>query len=142
MENRFFEFIGKNYNKLKNECRVKIRRIGLAFNEDVFSDTIIKCNDKLKGNDKIDGKDMVSYFWIAFKKNTLREIGYLRNNTTDEIPDIYDEDGCDEFIDLYDEIATYIIDNFGEELFQLFSLHSNGVLYKELYKMTTITDLK
>ena len=85
---------------------------------------------------------MLYYFWMAFKNNTLREIGYIRNNTTDQIPEDIIDEYDDEKIDLFDVVTKLIIDEFGEEIYQLFSLHANGMTYEELYKITKKENLK
>lgn len=140
MKEEFLSYIANNFKTIKTKFELQIRRVGLSFDEDIFSDTILKCNEKLK-NSNINDKEMLYYFWMAFKNNTLREIGYLRNNTTDQIPeDIIDEN--EENVDLFDVVSKLIIDEFGEEIYQLFSLHANGMTYDEIYKMTKKENLK
>lgn len=132
--------ISENFQKIKEKFKISIKRIGLSFDDDIFSDTIIKCNNKLSSM-SLTKQEMISYFWIAFKTNTLRDIGYLRNKTTDEIPEeIYDEEYIDDT--LFDDVSKEIINTFGEELYQLFSLHANGMDYEQLKKISDRDDLK
>ena len=135
MKQKFLTYVANNFKTIKNKFELQIKRVGLSFDEDIFSDTILKCNEKLKESN-INDKEMLYYFWMAFKNNTLREIGYIRNNTTDQIPEDIIDEYDDEKIDLFDVVTKLIIDEFGEEIYQLFSLHANGMTYEELYKIT------
>lgn len=142
MGNKFMEYISDDFQKIKSSFEVGITRSGLAFDEDIFSDTIIKCNNKLD-KENLTKNQMIYYFWMAFKNNTLRELGYLRNNTTDEIPeDIIDDEPYEKENDKFEKVSQLIIDKFGEELYQLFSLHANGTTYEDLYKITKQENLK
>lgn len=141
MKQEFLTYVANNFKTIKNKFELQIKRVGLSFDEDIFSDTILKCNEKLKESN-INDKEMLYYFWMAFKNNTLREIGYLRNNTTGQIPEDIIDDDDDEKIDLFDVVTKLIIDEFGEEIYQLFSLHANGMTYEELYKITKQENLK
>lgn len=140
MKTQFLVYIANNFNDVKHKFEVGIERVGLAFDEDIFSDTLIKCNEKLKETN-INNNEMIYYFWMAFKNNTLREVGYLRNHTTDEIPeDIIDEEYNEK--NTFEQVTKLIINEFGEEIYQLFSLHANGMTYEELYKITNLENLK
>lgn len=140
-DNSFMESISNHFNSIKEDFRCKITRIGLSFNEDIFSDTIIKCNNNLKDR-KCNQNDMISYFWQAFKNNTLRELYYSRNKLTDELSiDIKDDIQENNLID-FDRVSKMIIDEFGCDLYQLFVLHANGTSYEELDKLTDIHNLK
>ena len=141
MKQTFLTYVANNFKTIKNKFELQIKRVGLSFDEDIFSDTILKCNEKLKESN-INDKEMLYYFWMAFKNNTLREIGYIRNNTTDQIPEDIIDEYDDEKIDLFDVVTKLIIDEFGEEIYQLFSLHANGMTYEELYKITKKENLK
>ena len=141
MKQKFLTYVANNFKTIKNKFELQIKRVGLSFDEDIFSDTILKCNEKLNESN-INDKEMLYYFWMAFKNNTLREIGYIRNNTTDQIPEDIIDEYDDEKIDLFDVVTKLIIDEFGEEIYQLFSLHANGMTYEELYKITKKENLK
>lgn len=139
--NSFMESISKQFNSIKEDFRCKIKRIGLSFDEDIFSDTIIKCNNNLR-NRSYTQKDMISYFWQAFKNNTLRELYYSRNKLKEELTiDIKDDINNIEQID-FDKVSQMIIDEYGCELYQLFALHANGTSYEELSKLTDISNIK
>lgn len=139
-KDRFLEYIGNNFDKVKNKFEEYITNMGHTFDEDVFSETLLKCDTKMKDKE-ITGSEMQSYFFMAFKNNTLREKKYARNNTTDKIPEnLLEEEPYDE--EVINDITRLIIENFGTELYGLFLLHANGKKYKELEEMTTLKNLK
>lgn len=140
-ENRFMFYISKNFQEIKENFKRQITALGFLFDEDVFSDTIIKCNDKINKNfPNIMDEEMINYFWQAFKINTMRELKYLRNKTTDEFPLLYEEEEVTN--DKFDAVSDLIIKQFGKNIYKLFLLHANGTPYSELVKMTNINNLK
>lgn len=139
-DNYFMKYISSNFIKIKNDFKLKIKRVGLSFNEDIFSDTILKCNERLSKT-KPEKIEMIAYFWTAFKMNTLRELSYVRNNTIDTIPEISSEE-FDTTNEKFNAVSELIINKFGDEIYELFVLHSNGIKYEDLEKMTNIKHIK
>lgn len=133
MDDEYMNKIGEKFNALKKCFSSKINKLGFPFNEDVFVDTIISCGEQpvIK---QLSDKEILGYLWVAFKNNTVRELNYSRNKTTNVIPDIIDDD-CDN--ELFLKISNIIIDEFGEDLYNLFILHANGLKYS---KIETLTD--
>lgn len=137
--NIFMETISPYFDEIKTVFPERISKMGLTFDDDVFSFTIEQCNKKIK--EKLSKEDIIKYFWIAFRNNTFRELKYVRNKTTDEIiEDIVQEDYNIDYE--FNEVSKLIINKFGGKLYQLFALHANGKPYKELQKLTTISNLK
>lgn len=138
----FLNFIGANFRKLSNVFKKRMEKNNLPFDEDLFSDTILKCNEKLKDKNLSDD-EIMGYFWMAFKTNTIREFKYLRNNTINKIPDVSDDDNEDDYVtEKFNRVTKLIIDKFGEELYRLFMLHVNGLSYDKLMRETKIHNLK
>lgn len=157
----FIGYINDNYNALKykyiNFCREK----GYEWDEDIFSDTILKCweaiNKKGKLNDTTP-QGIENYFFISFKLNLKREGQYARNQkrdrniTSDSINDVYENWYNDNNISAMDKIKsdlfkdfsvlylmTIVEDNFDQEHFYLFKLKTLGNLtYKQLADKTKI----
>lgn len=157
----FIGYINDHYNALKykyiNFCREK----GYDWNEDIFSDTILKCweaiNKKGKLNDTTP-QGIENYFFISFKLNLKREGQYARNQkrdrniTSDSINDVYENWYNDNNISAMDKIKsdlfkdfsvlylmTIVEDNFDQEHFYLFKLKTLGNLtYKQLAEKTKI----
>lgn len=86
---------------------------------------------------------MIFYFWTAFKNNTLRDLKYSRNKLRSDFPeDIVDEIDFETITEDFEKISKMIILEFGEELFEYFVLHTNGMSYEKLYKLSNIDNLK
>lgn len=141
--NELKDKITERFNKVKNRFRFLCLKKGIDFNEDVFSDTVLKTYEKLdeKGIDNID--DATSYLWSAFKLNTFRNMKYYHNRKHKkemlENDDIID---CEELYDsdldsMYELIINDIIERYGNEWITLFRLHiEKGYMYKDLSELS------
>lgn len=142
-KNTLLEKVAENFKTIRDGFRKRISKCGLKFDEDVFSDTLIKCDERLADREYIGDKEMMAYFWTAFKTNTLRELKYARNNVTDEIPDIPDEGSdYDDVDEMFVSVSRLIRDKFGDEMYRLFTLHANGKSYEELEAESGHDDLR
>ncbi len=157
-EELFLSYIGENYEILKkryiNFCKDK----NYDWNEDIFSDTIIKCHDAIekKGNLKDNTpQGMENYFFQAFKINLKREKQYSRVakrdlNVTDTLEELYEDYYNEVNItakekvknDLFKDFSTLYImmvveHNFPQEHFHLFQLKTLcNLTYKQLAERT------
>lgn len=137
--NTFINVIGKHFNEIKTKFMKQIQSLGFTFDNDVFSDTMIKCNDKYTKKNATD-EEMINYFWGAFKMNTLREFNYSRNKYREDISAVTENDDIEDvtdniyYEDDYEKVSNMIIDEFGLDLYKLFCLHANGMKYKDLVK--------
>lgn len=138
---KLLSYISKIFSSIKEKFNINITKQGLVFNEDIFADTLLKCDEKLSNIENITDEEMIHYFWVAFKNNTLRDLKYLRNATTDKIPDVEDEEYTEDN-DLFNNISRDIITKYGRDLYNLFLLHANGMTYEELYNISNIENLK
>ena len=79
----FITCVGDNYDTIKEEFKNKSKKYGLRFNEDIYSDTMLKCYEAIQ---KDEGKeiDVIAYFWTSFKYNTINEGKKWINHTVDE----------------------------------------------------------
>lgn len=140
-KNRFMFFLSKNFQEIKENFKRQITALGFVFDDDVFSETIIKCNEKIDEKyQNLNDDEMINYFWQAFRINTMRELKYLRNNTTDTFPVLYENEETS--YEKFENVSEMIISRFGEDLYNLFMLHANGMSYKELGKISDIKNLK
>jgi hypothetical protein len=157
----FLLYINNNYNHLKykyiNFCREK----GYQWDEDIFSDTILKCYEAINKKGKLEDttdQGIQNYFFISFKLNLKREGQYSRNAKrdrnidSDSINELYEDyynknnsssaqkvykDLFKDFSVLY--IMTVVEDNFDQEHFYLFKLKTLGdMTYKQLQDKTKI----
>lgn len=165
-QNIFMKYINDNYQLLKNKYRKFCSEKHYDWDEDVFSDTILKCHDAIKRKGKLEDKTaqgIENYFFRSFKQNIQREKQYCRvskrdlNITSDNINNIY-EDWYNKFndssinkikSDLYKDFSVLYImhkveEEFDGEHFYLFKLKSlmPDMTYKKLQAKTHCTSCR
>lgn len=124
------------------------------WNEDVFSETIVRCYNAIQKKGGLDDKSekgVENYFFQAFAINIKREAQYARNSKRDNTNDLFGEYEThseqhdltlEEKIkqDCFKDFATIYLmkraeENFDDESFHLFNHKTLGNLtYKELQK--------
>lgn len=157
----FINFINQNYVDLKNKYWKFCQENFYDWDEDVYSDTIIRCYDIIERNGLKDKSPygIESYFFKAFVNNIRNERNYSRikkrdfNITSDNINDIYEawynktqdsskvklvNDLFKDFAILY--IMTRVEANFDAEHFYLYRLKSlvPDMTFKRLAETTKI----
>jgi len=165
-QNTFIKYINDNYQLLKNKYRKFCSEKHYDWDEDVFSDTILKCHDAIKRKGKLEdttAQGIENYFFRSFKQNIQREKQYCRvskrdlNITSDNINNIY-EDWYNKFndssinkikSDLYKDFSVLYImhkveEEFDGEHFYLFKLKSlmPDMTYKKLQAKTHCTSCR
>lgn len=157
----FLNYINDNYVRLKRKYHKYCTENGYTFDEDIFSDTILRCYDIIVRNGIKDKSPhgIESYFFIAFRNNIRNERNYSRvkkrdfNINSDNIHTIYEEyynenndDAVEKIVsDLYKDFCTLYImmqveNNFPQEHFYLFRVKTltKGMTFKKLQEMTNI----
>ena len=160
-QDKFMHYINDHYNHLKYKYINFCKEHNYVFDEDIFSDTILKCYEAIDKKGKLEDttdQGIQNYFFISFKMNLKREGQYARNMKrdrnidSDSINDLYESwyndnnvsamekiksDLFKDFSVLY--IMTVVEDNFDTEHFYLFKLKTLGNLtYKQLQDKTKI----
>lgn len=148
----FFEHIGNILPTLKMKMRKFCQLTEQKWDEDVFSDTILKCAETIDKQRKLNDNSeqgIENYFFQSFQRNIKREKQYSRNSKRDNTSDIFqtyedfqnkNELSQDEKIrqDLYKDFSVIYImtkaeKNCDKESFHLFNLKTLGdYTYKEL----------
>lgn len=146
-QEEYIGIIGANYERLKDKFKRFCKNQHYQWNEDVFSDTILKTYELIgkKGLNDLSPDGIENYLFMAFKQNTKREKVYYRNRQKAEIEDLnvaYDDyynqhnepannkilrDLKEDFSVLY--VIRKVEQNFDEE-------HSYCFKMKYLYKLT------
>lgn len=131
MIEREYETISKNYFKT-----VANRKLSKEDNEDIFHDTIIKCDKLLEGKD-INEDEMKLYLYKSLKTNGYREAEYYRNKEklNCEIPE-YNEPPAQEAQYDLKQIQTYICDKYGPYMLDIINKRMEGYTIKELEEST------
>lgn len=160
-ETLFLNYINSHYNELKRKYFKFCQEKQYDWDEDIFSDTILKCYDCIVKKGGLKDKSahgIESYFFIAFRNNIMNEQRYSRNKkrdrniNSDSINDLYEvwynannndarvkivNDLFKDFSILY--IMTQVEDNFDEEHFYLFRLKTLcNLTFKRLSEITQI----
>lgn len=144
----YLNYINDHYNELKfkyyNFCKLQ----HYDWDEDVFSDTILKCYESIEKKGKLNDTTpygMESYTFLAFKNNIRNEQRYCRNKnrdkniSSDNINDLYEE-----WYNQNNDTATKKIE---KDLFQDFSVFYIMLKVEErfdpeyvyLFKVKTLT---
>lgn len=157
----FLQHINDNYNLLKNKFKKFCIEKNLQWDEDIYSDTIVKCHDTIDRNGKMadnSPQGIENYLFMSFRTNLRREKLYARvaardsNLTTEEVNMLYEDyfnDHNDSPTvklknDLYIDFATLYIchvvdENFDAKHSYLFRLkYLCNLTYKELAERTKI----
>jgi len=165
-QDRFIKYINDNYQLLKNKYRRFCLEKQYDWDEDVFSDTILKCYDAIKRKGKLEdtsNQGIENYFFRSFKQNIQREKQYCRvskrdlNVKSDDINMVYEnwynehKDSAINKIrtDLYKDFAVLYVmhraeQEFDSEHFYLFKLKSlmPDMTYKKLQAKTHCTSCR
>ncbi len=160
-ETIFLNYINNHYNELKNKYWKFCQEKQYDWDEDIYSDTILKCYDCIQKKGELKDKTsygIESYFFKAFKNNIMNEQRYSRNKkrdkniNSDTINDLYELWYNDNFNDarvkivndLYKDFSVLYImmqveDNFDSEHFYLFKIKALcNLTFKQLAERTDI----
>lgn len=158
---RFLQFVNDNYEDFKKKWRKYLYDRQIDFDDDVFSDTILKVYDYIKKHGINDTTDsgMANYWFRAFNINIKREKQYSRNINRDSNIDAYEAldketNGDDELKikirrQVFDDwsvvyILRLVEDNFDNISFHCFRLYYilDKMTYQRLREITKVKDSK
>ena len=87
MEKRAREFLELSatlYNENKKKWKPILKNMGLQFDEDIYSDSILKVYDAIMKGEDTEG-DVIGYWYRCFINNTKRDKQYSYNSKRDDI---------------------------------------------------------
>lgn len=99
---KWLEYISTLYEEYKERFRASTLKERVNFDEDVYSDTILKCYESIKRNGLKDTSEqgMKNYLFRSFKQNLKRENQYCRvtkrDTYDDTIADSFEYESSDE----------------------------------------------
>jgi len=161
-ETIFLNYINNHYTELKNKYWKFCQEKQYTWDEDIYSDTILKCYDVIIKKGELKDKTphgIESYFFMAFKNNIMNEQRYSRNKkrdkniSSDHINDLYEtfynktnDPAINKVMhDLFVDFSTLYImmqveDNFDSEHFYLFKVKTlvPNMTFKKLAETTKI----
>lgn len=158
---RFLKFANDHYEDYKKKWRKYLYDRQIEFDEDVFSETVLKVYDYINTNGIKDDSEsgMANYWFKAFNINIKREKQYSRNLNRDKNIDATEEldkefNGDDELQmkirrQVFDDWAVFYIlrlveDNFDSISFHCFRLYYvlDKMTYQRLREITKVKDSK
>lgn len=158
---RFLEFANEHYDDYKKKWAKYLYDKQVDFDEDVFSDTILKVYDYIEKNGINDTTDsgLANYWFKSFNTNIKREKQYSRNVNRDKNIDATEElskemNGEDELKlkirrHVYEDWSIFYIlrlveDNFDSISFHCFRLYYilDKMTYSKLREITKVPDSK
>jgi len=161
-ETIFLNYINNHYQELKNKYWKFCQEKQYPWDEDIFSDTILKCYECIEKKGELKDRTpygIESYFFKSFKNNILNEQRYSRNKkrdyniTSDNINELYEtfynktnDPAINKVMhDLFVDFSTLYImmqveDNFDQEHFYLFKVKTltPNMTFKKLSDTTKI----
>ena len=161
-EEIFLHYINDHYQLLKNKYRKFCKEKDYQWDEDIYSDTILKCYEAIQRKGQMEDttdQGIENYFFRSFKQNLQREKQYCRvskrdlNVKSDDINQLYEvwfndnKDSSTNKIknDLFKDFTILYLmhkveDNFDTEHFYLFQLKTliPDMTYRKLQEKTNI----
>lgn len=130
-----FDFIiGKYFYEIKSNFQSGLKKRGLRFDEDIFSDSYLKCCETL-GDKEMTKKEALKYFWVAYI-NRLKTPDKIKFESFED-SNIIDDDEYDHEIDeLYNILMEFLNKKFDNRLVEAWRLHfEKGIKYDDLRKL-------
>ena len=134
--NIFFRNIEPRFNSFKKKIIKLAKKNDIVFDDDVFMDTLIKCQETFINKDATD-IDVDLYFWVAFKQNSFSN--FSRNKFRDTVnfdnfeDQIFDEEYNSDIDKIVDLIKNEVKNKFDKEIYDAWLLHvCDGYTYIEL----------
>jgi len=134
--NLFFTNVEARFDSFKERVQRNARKQKLAFDEDVFMDTIIRCMNTFS-NENASNEDVDKYFWVAYKQNFISSNQRNRFKGLvflDAMPDVFAEDVYDSDLDvMMSMIENEVRGEFGDDIYELWYKHMcENKTYKQL----------
>ena len=142
MERRAREFLNLSatlYDTNKKKWKKMLENMGLQFDEDVYSDSILKVYDAIMKGEDIEG-DMVGYWYRCFLNNIKRNKQYSFNSKREDI-DVVDylkdkaelETTADIYYPTIRELLEKVKNNYDIKSYHLFKIYyMTHITFEEL----------
>lgn len=86
---KFISEVSVYFEEYKHKFKLSCLKEHTNFDEDIYSDTLLKCYDSIKRNGLADTttQGCLNYFFQSFKMNLKRENDYCRNKRRADMPE-------------------------------------------------------
>lgn len=142
----FLTIIGNNYTILKRKISFWCYRNKQLFNEDVYHNTIIKCNDNVIENNLTfrNESEAFGYIFSSYKNNNIRDKLYSDNKPKKLIKENTQIDTSNNIIDKCDMsiIKDTVVKKFGEDAYNILIENADGKSIVQLQNEYKIKNMK
>lgn len=130
----FLTHVAGSYGEIKGNFKKGLSKMKYSFDEDLFSDTILKCNNTF-GDKVITKEEALKYFWVAYLNGYKNDKKKYAVKNAEAIPDNFNiADNRPEYNyeidDTYNIIIDALKDRFGEKNADAWVKH---ILFKKPY---------
>ena len=142
----FLTYSGQYYDTNKKKWAARLKKLGLAFSEDTYQNTILYVYDYLNKHidNKLDEMSIEGFFYKSFLINTKREKDYAYNSKRDDDLDVLkylDDFPVDDKPILLEDIeGLKTLTPIELNLFLIYYL--TDITYTELEELTNIKDVR
>lgn len=139
----FLIIVGNNYTILKRKISFWCYRNKVRFNEDVYHNTIINCNDAILEKNLVfrNESELFGYIFSSYKTNMVRDKLYHNNKPKEVVDENSKIDISTNSIDSYCDVSIIkenVVKKFGEQAYNILIENASGesiVDLQDKYKM-------
>jgi hypothetical protein len=132
------EIMETRFHEIQNNFKCASKKMGYTFDYDIFIETFIKCDEKLKNKD-VTEEQIIQYFWVAFSNNLKKDFNKRSKISIvdlEEASEVIDEPYDDRRTFIYETMMKHIEANFKPHEVKAWYLHfAENKTYDELVKM-------
>lgn len=128
----FLGVAGKYYKQNKSKWK---KMLGNKFDEDVYSDTIVKCYDSLAKENlpPMNENEMIAYWYKSFINNLSRMNNYACNNIVSEDDEVVKEIPVNECRNIDRRLLHERVRNkFGNKNYKIFRMYVNKIPIEDI----------
>lgn len=139
----FLKYAGLHYEENRKKWSARLKKLEMAFSDDLFQDSIIHVYDSLNKKE-LDETIIEAYWYKTFLTNTRRDGHYSYHKRDDSIDILAYLDAFpnDDPPILLEDIASQLKRLDIKELYLLFIYYLTDITYTELEELTNIKDVK
>lgn len=132
------EIMETRFHEIQNNFKCASKKMGYTFDYDIFIETFIKCDEKLKNKD-VTEEQIIQYFWVAFSNNLKKDFNKKSKISIvdlEEASEVLDEPYDDRRTFIYETMMQSLEKNFKPDEVKTWYLHfAENKTYEELIDM-------
>lgn len=139
----FLNRAGKLYEENRRKWSTLLKKQGLKFNEDIYSDSIVKTYDAILKRE-VDGNDYMGYWYRTFLNNSKRDTKYAYHNRDEEV-DVFEYMSSmpyEEYNDRTGDVEKIVCTLSDKELILMRMHYELKIPYEVIEEMTGVKDVR